>query len=126
MFESWVDRRVREATERGEFDVGHGKPLTGLGRPDDPHWWALRKLADEGLTGALPGPLAVRREKQDIQETLSDVRDEDTARAVVTDLNQRIQQANTTPIAGRTIITGLLDVDEVLAVWRAGRRGRDR
>ena len=126
MFESWVDRQVREATERGEFDVGHGKPLTGLGRPDDPNWWALRKLADEDLTDALPGPLAVRREKQDIQETLSDVRDEDTARAVVTDLNERIKQASTTPIAGRTIITGLLDVDEVLAVWRAARRGRDR
>ena len=36
-FESWVDKRIREATERGEFEnlPGAGKPLRGLGRPYD-------------------------------------------------------------------------------------------
>lgn len=123
-FESWIDRQIREATERGEFSnlPGQGKPLSYLGRPDDPNWWALHKLEKEDLRGALPGPLMVRREKQDIQATLADVRDEATARAIVVDLNERIRKANTEVIAGRTILTGLLDVDEVLAVWRSRHR----
>lgn len=124
VFESWIDRQIREATERGEFSnlPGEGKPLRGLGRPDDPDWWARQKLEREDLGGAMPGPLAVRREKQDIQQTLADVRDEETARAIVEDLNERIKQTNLTPIAGRTIITGRLDVEQTLAVWRSRRR----
>ncbi|MGO4957429.1 DUF1992 domain-containing protein [Luteococcus sp. Sow4_B9] len=124
VFESWIDRQIREATERGEFSnlPGEGKPLRGLGRPDDPNWWAMQKLEQEDLRGAMPGPLAVRREKQDIQQTLADVRDEATARAIVEDLNERIKQSCLTPIEGRTILTGRLDVEETLALWRARRR----
>lgn len=126
VFESWVDRQVREATERGEFDVGRGRPLPDLSRAgEDPDWWARRRLEQEDLRGVLPGPLAVRREKQDVQATLADVRDEATARAVVADLNERIRRANATPVGGRTFLTGLLDVDEVLATWRASRAHRD-
>lgn len=124
-FESWIDRQVREATERGEFDnlPGAGKPLGDLGRPgEDPDWWARRKLAKEDLRGAMPGPLAVRREKQDIAQTLADVRDEATARAIVDDLNQRIKQSNLTRVGNTPVITGLLDVEQVLAEWRSRRR----
>ena len=124
-FESWIDRQVREANERGEFDnlPGAGKPLGDLGRPgEDPDWWARRKLAKEDLRGAMPGPLAVRREKQDIAQTLADVRDEATARAIVDDLNQRIKQSNLTRVGNTPVITGLLDVEQVLAEWRSRRR----
>ncbi|MEV4218944.1 DUF1992 domain-containing protein [Nonomuraea sp. NPDC049725] len=40
-FESWVDRQIREAQERGEFDdlPGAGKPLPGADKPYDEHWW---------------------------------------------------------------------------------------
>ncbi|GAA1395147.1 DUF1992 domain-containing protein [Luteococcus peritonei] len=126
-FESWIDRQIREATERGEFSnlPGAGKPLGDLGRPgEDPDWWARRKLEQEDLRGAMPGPLAVRREKQDILTTLADVCDEATARAIVEDLNQRIKQSNLTRVAGTPIITGLLDVEQVLDQWRSRRRGR--
>lgn len=122
VFESWVDRQVREATERGEFDVGRGKPLPDLSRAgEDPDWWARRRLEQEDLRGVLPGPLAVRREKQDVQATLADVRDEATARAVLEDLNERIKRANTTPVAGRVILTGLVDVEAELDRWRRRR-----
>lgn len=122
VFENWIDRQIREATERGEFDVGRGKPLPDLGRLEDTDWWASRKLRDEDLSGALPGPLAVRREKQDIQQALADVRDERTARAILDDLNQRIKQSNITRWSGPPIITGLLDVEATLDEWRS-RRG---
>ena len=38
-YESHIDRLIREATERGEFDnlPGAGKPLN-LGGADDPDW----------------------------------------------------------------------------------------
>lgn len=41
-YELLVDRRIREAAERGEFDDlrGSGRPLRGLGRGYDPDWWA--------------------------------------------------------------------------------------
>ncbi len=43
-FESHVDRLLREAMERGDFDdlPGKGKPIPGAGTKDDEYWW-LRK-----------------------------------------------------------------------------------
>lgn len=40
-FESDVDRIIREAMERGEFEAlpGAGKPIPGAGQPDDELWW---------------------------------------------------------------------------------------
>lgn len=50
-WESWVDRQIREAQERGEFDdlPGAGKPLPDRGRPYEEMWWVKRKLRDENL-----------------------------------------------------------------------------
>lgn len=41
VFESVVERRIREAKERGEFDdlPGQGKPLLDAGQPYDELWW---------------------------------------------------------------------------------------
>lgn len=42
--EALVERLVREAAERGEFDdlPGEGKPIPGAGRIDDDLWWVRR------------------------------------------------------------------------------------
>jgi hypothetical protein len=42
--ESYVDRLIREAIERGEFDdlPGTGEPLPDAGKPDDQWWWFRR------------------------------------------------------------------------------------
>jgi hypothetical protein len=39
--EQLVDRLIREAMERSEFDdlPGRGKPIPGAGTTDDPMWW---------------------------------------------------------------------------------------
>ena len=49
MSESPVERQIREARERGEFDdlPGKGEPLD-LSDGDE-LWWVRRKLAEEGL-----------------------------------------------------------------------------
>src|SRR2546422_903351 len=57
-FESWIDKQIREAMERGEFDnlPGHGKPIPGLDRPDDDWWWIGPKLRrGDGCDGAWGG-----------------------------------------------------------------------
>ncbi len=53
-FESVVERRIREAMERGEFDdlPGAGEPIPGAAEPYDPLWWVKswierERLADE-------------------------------------------------------------------------------
>ena len=108
-FESWIDRQIREATERGEFDnlPGAGKPVN-LGDPNDELWWVRRKLEKEDLSGALPTSLSLRKEKERIQDTLSDVRDAELARAIITDLNARIAEAKD---AGRKSVLLLIRLE---------------
>ena len=59
-YESAIDRRLREAQERGEFDnlPGAGKPLPGAGGEYDEDWWVKEWLAREGESaGVLPPTL---------------------------------------------------------------------
>lgn len=114
--------------ERGAFDglPGAGRPIPGLGGRHDPDWWIRRKLADEDLRAVLPPPLALRREREEIQSTLQSVVYEDDARAIVDDLNTRIMVANRRPLGNTTIITPRLDVEAVIADWRARRRPHQR
>lgn len=125
-FESYAERQVREAIERGEFDnlPGAGRPLPGLDGRHDPDWWIKRKLADEDLRAVLPPPLALRREAQEIQRTLDDVGDEATARAIVDDLNARITAANARQTTRVAVVTRRVNVEQVLDEWRARRRPR--
>lgn len=43
-FETNVDRIIREAMERGEFEglPGEGKPIPGAGTKDDDLWWVRK------------------------------------------------------------------------------------
>ena len=53
--ESLVDRRIREAMERGDFDdlPGAGKPLEIITEPYEPAWWVKRWMRREGVSEAL-------------------------------------------------------------------------
>ncbi|MCW3156550.1 DUF1992 domain-containing protein [Micropruina sonneratiae] len=119
-YESWIDRQIREAIERGEFDnlPGAGQPLQ---LDPDEDWWIKAKLKRENLEPVLPGPLMLRREAERIQQTLDDVRDESTARAIVEDLNSRIREHYLRPALGPTVVVRLVDVETELATWRQRR-----
>ncbi len=123
-FESWIDRQVREAIERGEFDnlPGAGKPLK-LKHVGDPDWWIKSKLEDEDLTAVLPPPIALRRAKENLQATLAGVRTEAEAREIIESLNDQIRELNINPITEVRIITALVDVEAALDEWRAGSAG---
>jgi hypothetical protein len=51
LFQGVVERRIREAMERGEFDdlPGQGEPLRDAGAPYDETWWVKRWLERNGL-----------------------------------------------------------------------------
>lgn len=119
--ETWVDRQIREAEQRGEFDnlPGAGKPIPGRGEPDDELWWLKQYLARERLTMALPTSLRIRKEAEDILLRVTKERGETRVRRIVAELNDRIRAEIRTPTAGPPLRLGPLDVEAVVAAWRA-------
>lgn len=123
-FESWIDRQIREAQERGEFDNlrGAGEPLKGLGGRDDENWWIKGLIERENLRPPLPGSLMLRKETREIAETVSDCVTEEQVREIVLDLNTRIVDARRRGIDGPNIVIPNVDVERVVREWREHRR----
>ena len=125
--ETWVDRQIREAQERGEFDnlPGAGKPLGDLGDPDDADWWVRNKIKREKLdvSGALPTPLALRKEASEFPGSLADVRSETEVREILEDFNHRVKIDRLRPAVGNLppLIARTVDIDEVVEQWRTLR-----
>lgn len=126
MSESWIDRQIREAQERGEFDnlPGAGKPLN-LGDPQDEDWWVKGLVRRERLdmSAALPPPLALRKEAATFPESLTDRATEASVRGVLEDFNKRVKQdrlrlavGNLPPLLAKTV-----DVEDLVLQWRALR-----
>lgn len=127
-YESWIDRQINEAKERGEFDdlPGAGKPLEHLGNPDDPEWWIKQKIAREQLdmTVALPPQLALRKEAQRLPDAVVKAPSEQAVRDLVDDFNARVRECWRRPVEGPAVVVGLADADELVAHWRAHRPQR--
>ncbi len=123
MSESWIDAQIREAQERGEFDnlPGAGKPIEGLGRRQDPNWWLKGYLKREKLDLPLPETLALRKELEQLADTVATERSEKVVREIVTDLNGRILDARRRRTDGLKITIQTADVDQVVEQWRARR-----
>jgi hypothetical protein len=123
-YESWAERQVREAIERGEFDnlPGAGQPIAGLSGRDDPDWWVKGLLEREQLPMPLPTSLALRKEVIGLPATLADVTDEQTARDIVEELNVRIRHSHRHRVDGPPVVVRTVDVEATLAEWRRSRR----
>ena len=125
-YESWIDRQIREATERGEFDnlPGAGKPIAGLDGRDDENWWIKGLIEREEITGVLPGSLSLRKEAAEIVDTVADCRTEEQVREIVLDLNARILDAHRRGVDGpRLVVVRTVDVERVVREWRERRAG---
>jgi hypothetical protein len=123
-WESWVDRQIREAMERGEFDnlPGAGKPIPDLDKTDDELWWIRQKMRREGATtdAALPTPLRLRKEIHDLPNTVRDLRTEPAVRDTVARLNRRILDWLRAPSGPQVVVTRV-DPDAIVERWRADR-----
>jgi hypothetical protein len=124
-FESWIERQIRVAQERGDFDnlAGSGKPIPHHG--NDELWWIKRYLEREGLSGEalLPPELQLRKEIERIPETVRTVPTEASVREIVSDLNRRIVDCLRTP--GRLPVPlHKVDADAVVETWRVERNKR--
>ncbi|MEU7025228.1 DUF1992 domain-containing protein [Streptomyces sp. NPDC015232] len=124
-FESFVDKQIREATERGEFErlEGFGKPLEDDAAPYDELWWVKRKMHREGMS-ALPPALALRKEAEDAAEAARGAGSEAQLRRVLGEINGKIVEALARPPAGPPLNLRPFDVEAAVAEWRRARPGR--
>ena len=123
-YESSVDRQLREAQERGEFDnlPGTGKPLADAGREYEEDWWVRDWLRREGnASGVLPATLQLRRELEDLDRIVDRLHGETAVRDRVAELNERIRKARIGQVDGPAVVLPPLDPDRVVAGWRARR-----
>jgi hypothetical protein len=119
-YESHVDRIIREAQERGDFDdlPGTGKPLPDRGELYDENWWLKQWIVGENLTGLAPTSLRVRKEVEDLAETVAKLDSESAVRAYVSGLNHRIDQVRRGHVDGPPVVLRLVNADEVVQAWR--------
>ena len=122
-FEDFVERQIREARERGEFDrlPGAGRPLPFADRPHDELRWLREKLRRERLS-VLPDSLEVRREADRVLAELPRVSTEGEVRRRLEALNERIRAVNRTAWTGPPTEVAPLDVETWVRRWREGRR----
>lgn len=120
-FETLIEKQIREAAARGAFDdlPGQGKPLADAD-PYDEDWW-LKQLAKREQVGpyALPAPLALRREAQDLSAGITTARSEKELREAVADYNARAEKARRRPHPGPSVVIPSVDANDAVAAWRA-------
>ncbi|MCZ7413490.1 MULTISPECIES: J-domain-containing protein [unclassified Streptomyces] len=123
-FESFVDKQIREAAERGAFTglTGAGKPLPGADEPYDENWWIKRKLHDEGVS-VLPPALALRKEAEGALAAARAARSDAEARRILREINVTIEAALRRPLSGPPLNLTPFDVEQVVAERRARDAG---
>ncbi|WP_405746293.1 DUF1992 domain-containing protein [Streptomyces sp. NBC_01525] len=118
-FESWIDKQIREAQERGDFAglPGVGKPLPGLDKPYDELWWVKDKMAREDLS-CLPPSLALRKEAEEAAQAAAAAPSEAALRRILTAVNEKIRAALRVPFDGPPLGLTPFDIEERAHQWR--------
>lgn len=123
-FETWVDKQIREAVDRGDFDnlPGAGKPLRGLDGPDDELWWVKDYIRREGLPteALLPTSLQLRKEIERLADTVRELPSEQAVRDIVKELNLRIANWLRAP-SGPHLPIGPVNADKMVHQWHTAR-----
>jgi len=126
-WESFVERQIREAQERGEFDdlPGHGKPIADIDRPHDDLWWVKQKVRRENVS-ALPPTLALRKQVEEARSLIDAARSETAVREILDEINRRIVDVNRMATAGPPTTLMPLDVERTVEQWREQRMAAER
>ncbi|MDX3661147.1 DUF1992 domain-containing protein [Streptomyces sp. ID05-26A] len=125
-FESWIDRQIREAEERGEFDdlPSAGKPLPGAGQALEEDWWIKRKVREEEGAAGLPPSLVLRKRAETARARALAATTDAEARAIIEEMNAEILDALRKPLSGPPLTLMPFDVDELLRERKGSSRGR--
>lgn len=99
-------------------EAWRGRPLD-LSDAGDPDWWVKRKLRQEQV--ALPPALQLRRDRDELLARLDELPSEHVVRDQLTKLDARIRYAASHVIDGPPSTLMPLDVDGLVAGWRARR-----
>jgi DnaJ-like protein len=118
-FGTWVERKLREAMARGEFDnlPGAGRPIADLDKPHDELWWVRQKLRRENLA-YLPPTMALRKQAEEALEAATRAASEAQVRRIVADINARIVEGNRKAASGPPLNLMPFDVERVVSAWR--------
>lgn len=121
-WESFTERRIREAQEQGAFDnlPGLGQPIPGIDQPLDENWWIKDKLKREEIN-ALPPVLEVRLEIEKTLEALDTFHTEYELRRRLDELNEKVRQAHFSHVPGPAIGVLPVDVERVVSQWQERR-----
>lgn len=125
-----ADARIRQATERGDFDnlPGSGKPLD-LSLYDDPDWWLKNLMRREGFRPPLPPSIQLRKDDAALDASLDQMFSRAEVRREVEEFNERVIRARYQLPAGPPLITMPRDVDATVSAWaerKAARREEAR
>ena len=122
-WESWIDQQIREAREAGLFDnlPGAGKPLPGLAEGYDPLWW-VKQLVQREQISVLPPSLEMLHKVESEMAAVWQLGDEAKVRSRILALNREIAKVNARSTEGPPTRLGPLDVEAIVAEWRARRK----
>jgi len=120
-WETWVDRQIRDAQERGQFEnlPGKGKPIADLDRPYDENWWVKQKLQREQLS-ALPPGLALRKEVETVLDNLAALESEDAVRRTFQRLNDKIPYVDAAGMGPPSRLSQF-NIDAMVRRWETAR-----
>jgi hypothetical protein len=121
-WESWIDRQIREAEERGEFEnlAGKGQPIANLGTTHDENWWIRQKLRNEDLS-YLPPSLALKKEAENALGAALTAKSEFEVREIIEQINAKITKANRLGINGPSVALVPYDAERVVREWHDRR-----
>jgi hypothetical protein len=121
-WESFAERRIREAQAAGEFDrlPGFGQPIPGIDQPWDENSWVRQKLRDEQIN-ALPPVLEARLDKERTLEAVQRLTSEAAVRRELTALQGRIRKAHFASQSGPAEGVLPVDLEAEIARWRQNR-----
>lgn len=125
-WESFAERRLREAIEEGKFAnlPGFGKPIPGIDEPWDENSWVRQKLKDEQIN-ALPPILEARLRIEQFRRELPGLTSEHEVRRLIAALNEFIRSAHYSHIPGPPEGVASLEADAVVEEWRRLRALQD-
>jgi Domain of unknown function (DUF1992) len=122
-WDSWIEQQIREAHEAGLFDnlPGAGKPLASLAEGYDPLWW-VKQLVQREQISVLPPSLEMLRKVESEMAAVWPLGDEARVRSRILALNREIAKVNARSTEGPPTRLGPLDVEAIVAEWRARRK----